>query len=133
MCLPFSLRGLPEKEKIIGNLSSFIGRTYPIYLNLSLIIAEESEIESHFVPSTLCIRSAHSKTFCRLFCRKTHNKSLPVDRSTHASEPCLTTFISIVFNVQILVYKLIFLFFQTFFSSENTLSLVCFSYNIFTS
>ena len=82
-----ALDGWP-KRKIFGDLTSFNHRTCPSHLKLSFTIALESGIEP---PS--------SSTF----------------RSTHASEPYLTTVITVPSNILILVCKLIFLLFRTFF------------------
>ena len=108
--------GWPKKT-IFGNLSSFIRRTWPSHLNLSFIIALERGIESHFSYNLLFeIRSVSRvpRTIRRQFLWKTSNKFSFAFRSAHASEPYLTTAITVASNILILVRRLIFLFFQTF-------------------
>ena len=114
--------GWPKKT-IFGNLSSFIRRTWLSHLNLSFIIAPESGIEPHFSYNLLFeIRSVSRvpRTIRRQFLWKTSSKFSSAFRSAHASEPYLTTVITIASNILILVCMLIFLFFQTFFYCEKT-------------
>ena len=112
-----ALDGWP-KRTIFGNLSSFIRRTWPSHLNLSFIIALESGIEPHFSYNLLFeIRSVSRvpRTIRRQFHWKTSSKFSSAFRSAHASEPYLTIVITVASNILILVCRLIFLFFQTFF------------------
>ena len=111
------------KRTILGNLSSFIRRTWPRHLNLSFIIAPESGIEPHFSYNLLFeIRSVSRvpRTIRRQFLWKTSSKFSSAFRSAHASEPYLTTVTTVASNILILVCRLIFLFFQTFFNCEKT-------------
>ena len=111
------------KRTIFGNLSSFIRRTWPSHLNLSFIIAPESGIEPHFSYNLLFeIRSVSRvpRTIRRQFLWKTSSKFSSAFRSAHASEPYLTTVTTVASNILILVCRLIFLFFQTFFNCEKT-------------
>ena len=111
------------KRTIFSNLSSFIRRTWPSHLNLSFIIAPESGIEPHFSYSLLFeIRSVSRvpRTIRRQFLWKTSSKFSSAFWSVHASEPYLTTVITVASNILILVCRLIFLFFQTFFNCEKT-------------
>ena len=59
-----------SKRTIFGNLPSFISRTCPSHLNLSLTIALESVIEPHFLSNLLFQIPSVSrvpKTICRQF------------------------------------------------------------------
>ena len=94
------------KRTIFGNLSSFIRRTWPNHLNLSFIIALESRIEPHITYSLLFeIRSVSRvpRTIRRQFLWKTSSKFSSAFRSAHASEPYLTTVITVASNILILV------------------------------
>ena len=105
------------KRRIFGNLSSFICRTCPSHLILSLIIALESGIQPHFLHRLLFeIHSVSQlpRTNCRQFLWKTSGKSSSAFQRAQVSEPYLTTVITVGYNILILVCKLIFLFFQTF-------------------
>jgi len=107
-----------QKRKIFGNLSSFIRRTWPSHLNLSFIIALESEIEPHSLQSLLFeLRAVRrvSRTIRRQFLWKTYCKSSYAFQSAHFSEPYLTTVITVPSNILYYVCRLIFLFFQTIF------------------
>ena len=117
-----ALNGWP-KRTILGNLSSFIRKTCPSHLNLSFIIALESGIEPHYSYSLLFeIRSVSRvpRKILKQFLWKTSSKSSSAFRSAHASDPYLTTVITVASNILILVCRLIFLFFQTFFNCEKT-------------
>jgi hypothetical protein len=52
------------------------------------------------------------RTISEQFLWKTYSKSSSAFRSAHASEPYLTTVITVAFNILVLVCRLIFLFFQ---------------------
>ena len=96
------------KRTIFGNLSSFIRRTWPSYLNFSFIIALESGIEPHFSYNLLFeIRSVSwvPRTIRRQFLWKTSSKFSSAFRSAHASEPYLTTVITVASNILILVWQ----------------------------
>ena len=54
----FSLEGWLRRT-IFGNMSSFIGKTWPSHLNLSVTIALESGIEPHFC-TTCCLKYGQS-------------------------------------------------------------------------
>ena len=124
------------KRTIFGNLSSFIRRMWLSYLNLSFIIEPESWIEPYFSYNLLFeIRSVSRvpRTICSQFLWKTSSKFSFDFWSAQASEPYLTTVITVAFNITILFWRLIFLFFWTFFSCEkNTLSLSYSTFDIFT-
>jgi hypothetical protein len=110
------------KRTIFGNLSSFIHTTCPRHLNHSFNIALESGIEPHFSYSLLFeIRSVSRvlRTVLKHFLWKTSRKSSSAFWSAHASEPYLTTVITIASNYLILVGRLIFLFFQFFLSLKK--------------
>ena len=130
-----ALDGWP-KRTIFGNLSSFIRRTWPSHLNLYFILAPESGIEPHFSYNLLFeirLVSRVPRTIRRQFLWKISGKFSSAFRSAHASEPYLTTVIIVASNILILVCRLIFLFFQTFFNCEkNTLSFSYSTFNIFT-
>ena len=117
--------GAPDgwpKRTIFGNLSSFIRRTWPSHLNLSFIIALYSGIEPHFSCNLLFeIRSVSRvpRTIRRQFLGKTSSNFSSAFGSAHASEPYLTTVITVASNILILVCRLIFLFFQTLFNCEK--------------
>ena len=99
------LDGWPERT-IFGNLSSLFRRTCPSHLNLSLIVALESGIESYFSYSLLFkIRSVSrvSTTMCKQFLWKTSSIFPSAFRSAHASEPYLTTVITVPSNILIFV------------------------------
>ena len=122
------------KRTICGNLTSFIYRTCPRHLNLSVIIALKCWFEPHFLYSLLFeIRSVSqvTRTISRPYIWKTSSKSLSAVRSAHTSEPYLTTVIILPSNIQIIICRIIFLFFQTFSTVKNFLSL-CYSSKIFT-
>ena len=112
-----ALDGSP-KRTIFGNLSSFIHRTCPWHLNLSLIIVIESEIEPQFLYSLLFeLRSVSQipRTIHKQFLWKLFSKSSSAFPSTHSPKPYLTTVITVASNILILVCTLIILIFQTFF------------------
>jgi len=118
----WALDGWP-KRTIFGNLSSFICRMCPSHLNLSPILALEIRIE----PQLLCnlLLEIHSvswlpKAIRRQSLWKKSYKSSSVFRTAHASEPYLTNVILAASNIIILVCRLIFSFFQTFFNCETT-------------
>ena len=123
------------KRTFFGYLSSFICRMWPSHLNLSFIIAPESGIEPHFLYNLLFeIQSVSQipRTICRQFLWKTSCKFSSAFWSAHASEPYLTTVITVASNILILVSRLIFLFLQTFFNCEKApLSLSYSTFNIF--
>ena len=86
-----------SKRTIFGNLTSFIRRTCPSHLNLSFITALEIGIEPHFSYILLFeIRSVSRvpRTIYRRVSKK-HLENLHPFRSTHASEPYLTTVITV--------------------------------------
>jgi len=89
----------------------------PSHLNLSFIVALESVIEPHFSYSLLfeiLSVSRVPRTIPSQFLWKMSSKPSSAFRSAHASEPNLTTAITVPSNILILVCRLIFLFFQTF-------------------
>ena len=99
-----------KPRTIFGNLSSFIRTTCSSHLNLSFIIALESGIEPHFSYSLLFeIRSVSRllKTIRKQFLWKTSSKSSSSFCGAHASEPYLTTEITVASNILILVCSLI--------------------------
>ena len=113
-----AFRVAPDEWPILGNLSSFIRRTWPSHLNLYFIVALESGIEPHFSYNLLFeIRSVSRvpRTNRRQFLWKTSSKFSYAFRSAYASEPYLTTVITVASNILSLVCRLIFLLFQTFF------------------
>ena len=113
--LRLALDGWP-KRTIFGNFSSFIRGTCPGHLNLYLIIALDSGIEPHFSYWLLFeIRSVSrvSRTIRRQW--KTSSISSSAFWSTQVSEPYLTTVIAVASNNLVLVSRLTFLFFQTFY------------------
>ena len=104
-------------------MSFFICRTYPSHLDLSFIIVLEGEFEPPFSYSQqFKMRSVSRvpRTIRRQFLWKTSSKSSSASGSAPASEPYLTTVITIPSNILILVCRLIFLFFKTFFLTEKT-------------
>ena len=107
------------KKTIFSNLSSFIHRTWPSHLNLSFIIALESGIQPHLRTTYyLKLRQLGTHNNRRQFLWKISSKLSSTFQSANASEPYLTTFITVASNIPILVCRLIFLFFQTFFNYE---------------
>jgi len=82
-----------------GNLLSFIRGTCPGHLIISHIIAVGIRIERHFLHSLLLeIQTSVSSIF----------------RRAYASEPYLTTIITLALNILIFVQRFIFILFQTF-------------------
>ena len=107
-----------QKRTIFDTPSSFIHRTWPSHLNLCFIIALESRTEPHFSYSLLFEIQSVSRaprTIRRQFLRKTSSKFSSAFRSAYASEPYLTTVITVASNILVLFFRLIFLFFQSFF------------------
>ena len=120
---------------IFDILSSFICRTCPSNLNLSLIITIESGIVQHV---SYClqfeIRSVRRvpKTIFKQFLWKISNKFSSVFQSTQDYEPYLTAVTPIDSNILFLIRRLISLFFQTFITCRKILGLGYSSFNIFT-
>ena len=130
-----ALDGWP-KRTIFGNLTSFIRRKYPSHTNPSPI-ALKSGIEPRF-SCNLLYETQSVRKISRQFLWKTSSKSPSAFQSAHASEPYLTTVITVISNILTLVCRLIFLFFQAFLTvrkkkkKKNTLSLGYSTFNIFT-
>jgi len=105
------------RRTIFCNLLPYIHKTCPSLLNLSFVVALESEIEPYFSYSLLfeTLSVWVPRTIRRQFSGKTSFKFSSAFQSVHDSEPFLTTVITVASNVLILVCRLIFLFFQTFF------------------
>ena len=106
------------KRTIFGSLSSFIHGMCLFPLNLTFAITLESGIEPYFSYNLLFEIQSVSRvprTIRRQFLRKTFSKSSCAFRSAHASESYFTIVVTVASNILILVCRLIFLFFQTFF------------------
>ena len=124
-CLPFS--------PLWDNLSSFIRRFCHGYLNLALIIILENGTEPHF-RTAYCLKYCQSTGFTKQFVGNfsgKHVANLSVFQSAHASEPYLSTVITVASNILILVF-LLDLSSKLFSTEETTLSLSYSTFNMFT-
>ena len=98
-----ALDGWPT-ETIFGLLSYLIRITCPSHLNLSLITALERRIEPHFSHNQLLEILSVSwvpKTIRWQFFWKRSSEFSSAFQSTHASEPYLTTVITVASNILI--------------------------------
>jgi len=112
-----------DGQKLQSSRSSFIRKACPSLLNLSFVIVLEIRIRPHFSYDLLFdIRSVRRvpKTMLRQVPWKKFNSSSSTFQSTYISEPYMTTAITLPSNVLILIYRLMFPFFRTFFTWEKS-------------